>query len=133
MCLPYVCGDTIGTSPTSCTGASLLECLRELRPQNHMATPAAKRIAAAPIAIPPIAPPEIPPPDAAAAVVVDAGDATAVEDAIADAALLEAAADGEPSLGQFSPGSSTYVLPCASCFCFARLVFALGLMTPTMP
>lgn len=96
-----------------------------------MATPAAIRMAAAPTAMPPMAPPDMPPPDDAAALAVDAADVAAVGYAVADEELLEVV--GDPSLGQFSPGNNMKVLSWASCFCRARLVFALGLMTPTMP
>lgn len=46
-----------------------------------------------------------------------------------EVALLE----GVLSDGQACPGSSMKVEFLANCFCTARVSFALGLMTPTMP
>jgi hypothetical protein len=94
--------------------------------------------AADPMTIPPIAPGERP--DewfviAGATLVVGVaaavGVALEVDDDVAEVevALLE----GVLSDGQACPGSSMKVEFLANCFCTARVSFAVGLMTPTMP
>ena len=92
--------------------------------------------AAAPMTIPPIAPGErldewfvitgaaLAVGLAVAVVLEDDNDVVEVE-----LALLE----GVLSAGQASPGSSMKVEFLANCFCTARVSFAVGLMTPTMP
>jgi hypothetical protein len=95
---------------------------------------------AAPMAIPPIAPGErldewfvI----AGAMLVVGVAVAVALEDdddveVGVELELLEKGS-GVLSDGQGSPGSSMKVEFLANCFCTARVSFAVGLMTPTMP
>ncbi len=63
---------------------------------------------------------------AAVVVVLEEDDDDVVE---VEVALLE----GVLSDGQACPGSSMKVEFLANCFCTARVSFALGLMTPTMP
>lgn len=92
--------------------------------------------AAAPMTIPPIAPPErLDEWFVIAGAMLGVGVAVAVavvlEDDVVevDLALLE----GVLSDGQACPGSSMKVEFLANCFCTARVSFAVGLMTPTMP
>jgi hypothetical protein len=94
--------------------------------------------AADPMTIPPIAPGERPDEwfviaGATLVVGVAAAVGVALEDdddvAEVEVALLE----GVLSDGQACPGSSMKVEFLANCFCTARVSFAVGLMTPTMP
>ena len=98
--------------------------------------------AAAPMTIPPIAPPErldewfviagaVLAVEVAAAVevVLEEEDDDDDDDVEVELALLE----GVLSDGQACPGSSMKVEFLANCFCTARVSFAVGLMTPTMP
>ena len=95
--------------------------------------------AADPMTIPPIAPGERP--DEWFVIV---GATLGVEDATGVAVVLEededdvvevelALLEGVLSDGQACPGSSMKVEFLANCFCTARVSFAVGLMTPTMP
>jgi hypothetical protein len=94
--------------------------------------------AADPMTIPPIAPGERP--DewfviAGATLVVGVaaavGVALEVDDDVAEVEL--ALLEGVLSDGQACPGSSMKVEFLANCFCTARVSFAVGLITPTMP
>ena len=92
--------------------------------------------AAAPMTIPPIAPPErLDEWFVVAGAMLGVGVAVAVavvledDDVEVELALLE----GVLSDGQACPGSSMKVEFLANCFCTARVSFAVGLMTPTMP
>ena len=91
--------------------------------------------AAAPMTIPPIAPPErLDEWFVVAGAMLGVGVAVAValedDDVVeVELALLEAVF----SDGQACPGSSMKVEFLANCFCTARVSFAVGLMTPTMP
>ena len=99
--------------------------------------------AAAPMTIPPIAPPErLDEWFVVAGVALVVGVAVAVVVALEEEDEdVEVGVDLEPvekgsgvlSDGQASPGSSMKVEFLANCFCTARVSFAVGLMTPTMP
>lgn len=122
------------TSCAAAAGSGVFGLLDE-RPQNHMAIPPTRRTAAAPMAMPAMAPgPNSGLLDAAAAVVA-AGAGEAVELAVGLALVDDVATPlgMDPSLGQSSPGTSVKVLASASCLWCAKLVLALGFMTPTIP
>ena len=97
--------------------------------------------AAAPMTIPPIAPGE-----RLDEWFVIAGAVLAVEVAAAVEVVLEEEEEDDDDVevelalleavfsdGQACPGSSMKVEFLANCFCTARVSFAVGLMTPTMP
>jgi hypothetical protein len=91
--------------------------------------------AAAPMTIPPIAPPErLDEWFVIAGAMLGVGVAVAVAVVLDDDVELELALlEGVLSDGQACPGSSMKVEFLANCFCTARVSFAVGLMTPTMP
>jgi hypothetical protein len=95
--------------------------------------------AALPMTIPPIAPPErldewFVITGAGLGVELGVGLVVVLEDEDDDVVEVELALlEGVLSDGQACPGSSMKVEFLANCFCTARVSFAVGLMTPTMP